>query len=186
MSVSDWKSADSLLPAYLDKMRAAGLPAYVEKSFTYYFGQLCADETGIVRESDIRPVDASSVASFESLADYLGAGADALSRASMAKLNGGLGTSMGLERAKSLLEVKEGLSFLDITARQVEHFRATQGVPLPLVLMNSFSTEGRYEVGTVRLLRQSDRYTAVFPAAPVSESAGSRRPAGYVAAESAA
>ena len=56
------------------------------------------------------------------------------------KLNGGLATSMGLDRAKSLLAVKDGLSFLDVIARQVLAARAEHGVPLPLVLMNSFRT----------------------------------------------
>ena len=37
----------------------------------------------------------------------------------MVKLNGGLGTSMGMDRAKSLLEVRDGLTFLDVIARQV-------------------------------------------------------------------
>jgi len=37
----------------------------------------------------------------------------------MLKLNGGLGTSMGLEKAKSLLSVKEGKTFLDLIAQQV-------------------------------------------------------------------
>jgi UTP--glucose-1-phosphate uridylyltransferase len=141
VSIGDWQPAAALLPRYLEKMRADDLPDYVQRSFTYYFELLCAQQTGIMRESEISPVGESSVARFDALAEYRQAGADALSRASMAKLNGGLGTSMGLDRAKSLLEVKDGLSFLDITARQVEHFRATQGVPLPLVLMNSFSTE---------------------------------------------
>jgi UTP--glucose-1-phosphate uridylyltransferase len=58
------------------------------------------------------------------------------------KLNGGLGTSMGMTRAKSLLEVKDGLSFLDIIARQVLGLRRRHGVRLPLVLMNSFYTQG--------------------------------------------
>ncbi len=52
----------------------------------------------------------------------------------MLKLNGGLGTSMGLEAAKSLLPVKNGLTFLDIIARQALH------AGVPLVLMNSFNT----------------------------------------------
>jgi UTP--glucose-1-phosphate uridylyltransferase len=56
------------------------------------------------------------------------------------KLNGGLGTSMGMTRAKSLLEAKDGLSFLDIIARQVLDMRARAGARLPLVLMNSFYT----------------------------------------------
>ena len=41
----------------------------------------------------------------------------------MIKLNGGLGTSMGMEQAKSLLEVKEGKTFLDIIAGQVLELR---------------------------------------------------------------
>ena len=58
----------------------------------------------------------------------------------MIKLNGGLGTSMGLDRAKSLLEVRDGLSFLDIIARQVLAARKEHGVALPLVFMDSFRT----------------------------------------------
>lgn len=37
----------------------------------------------------------------------------------MLKLNGGLGTSMGLDKAKSLLTVKGKDTFLDLTAKQV-------------------------------------------------------------------
>ena len=58
----------------------------------------------------------------------------------MLRLNGGLGTSMGLTGAKSLLEAKDGLSFLDIIARQVLALRAEHDAELPLVLMDSFST----------------------------------------------
>ena len=56
------------------------------------------------------------------------------------KLNGGLGTSMGMTQAKSLLPAKDGLSFLDIIVRQTLHLRSTFRVRLPLVLMNSFAT----------------------------------------------
>jgi UTP--glucose-1-phosphate uridylyltransferase len=56
------------------------------------------------------------------------------------RLNGGLGTSMGMTEAKSLLEVKDGLTFLDVIARQVLHMRGRAGVRLPLVLMDSFRT----------------------------------------------
>ena len=47
---------------------------------------------------------------------------------------------MGLTGAKSLLEAKDGLSFLDIIARQVLALRAEHDARLPLVLMDSFST----------------------------------------------
>src|ERR687891_2662 len=56
------------------------------------------------------------------------------------KLNGGLGTSMGMDRAKSLLCVRRGLSFLDIIARQTLNLRKEYDAPLPLILMNSFRT----------------------------------------------
>ena len=50
------------------------------------------------------------------------------------KLNGGLGTSMGMERPKSLLRVRHGLTFLDIIARQVLALRSRYDVTLPLLL----------------------------------------------------
>ena len=51
------------------------------------------------------------------------ADASALERVVVLKLNGGLGTSMGMTRAKSLLEVKDGQTFLDVIVRQVLHLR---------------------------------------------------------------
>ena len=54
--------------------------------------------------------------------DSLSEPADAaalLSATAVLKLNGGLGTSMGLEKAKSLLPVKDGKTFLDLIAEQV-------------------------------------------------------------------
>src|SRR5215831_6007072 len=65
---------------------------------------------------------------------------DVLGRLAVVKLNGGLGTSMGLSGPKSLLEVKPGASFLDVLATQVLALRERHGVRLPLVLMNSATT----------------------------------------------
>ena len=65
---------------------------------------------------------------------------DVLNRLVIVKLNGGLGTSMGLSGPKSLLEVKPGISFLDVIARQVLALREQHGGRLPLVLMNSVAT----------------------------------------------
>ena len=50
------------------------------------------------------------------------------------KLNGGLGTTMGLNGPKSLLTVKDNLTFLDITIEQ------TKKSDVQLVLMDSFYT----------------------------------------------
>src|SRR4029453_12874169 len=56
------------------------------------------------------------------------------------KLNGGLGTSMGMEKAKSLLPVRKGKSFLDIIVDQVRAARVAYRIQLPLLFMNSFRT----------------------------------------------
>ncbi|MDP3428110.1 MAG: UTP--glucose-1-phosphate uridylyltransferase, partial [Humidesulfovibrio sp.] len=75
-----------------------------------------------------------------SLEAYSDAGREALSQTVVIKLNGGLGTSMGLERAKSLIPVKDGHTFLDIIVRQAKVLRKKYKSPLPLVFMNSFKT----------------------------------------------
>ena len=67
---------------------------------------------------------------------------DVLGRLVVVKVNGGLGTSMGLSGPKSLLEVKPGTCFLDVLATQVLALRERHGVRLPLVLMNSAATRG--------------------------------------------
>ena len=67
---------------------------------------------------------------------------DVLDRLVIIKLNGGLGTSMGLAGPKSLLEVKPGMNFLDVLARQVLALRERYRARLPLVLMNSAATRG--------------------------------------------
>jgi UTP--glucose-1-phosphate uridylyltransferase len=65
---------------------------------------------------------------------------DVLDRLVIVKLNGGLGTSMGLSGPKSLLAVKPGVNFLDVLARQVLALRKRHNARLPLVLMNSVVT----------------------------------------------
>jgi UTP--glucose-1-phosphate uridylyltransferase len=65
-----------------------------------------------------------------------------LDQLAVIKLNGGLGTSMGLSGPKSLIEVKPGTSFLDVIATQVLALRERHGARLPLVLMNSAATRG--------------------------------------------
>jgi len=67
---------------------------------------------------------------------------EVLDRLVIVKLNGGLGTSMGLSGPKSLLEVKPGTRFLDVLATQVLALRARYSARLPLVLMNSATTRG--------------------------------------------
>ena len=69
------------------------------------------------------------------------AGEEAILRTVLFKLNGGLGTGMGLDKAKSLIVARDNQTFLDILVKQVEFLRARCRAPLPLVLMDSFSTD---------------------------------------------
>ena len=130
-------SADGLTEA-LDKMRADGAPDIAVDTFAHYYEQLAAGETGTLAESDIEPVE--SVPDADELPEPGGGAREVLDRTVAIRLNGGLGTSMGMTRAKSLLEAKDGLSFLDIIARQIAGLRERGGARLPLVLMNSFAT----------------------------------------------
>lgn len=56
------------------------------------------------------------------------------------KLNGGLGTTMGCTGPKSVIEVRNGLTFLDLIVRQIESLNNKYDCKVPLVLMNSFNT----------------------------------------------
>jgi UTP--glucose-1-phosphate uridylyltransferase len=120
------------------KMTAAGEPDVAIRNFRHYYELLRGGQQGKVGEDEIRPVhDVTDVSALER---HREAGRAALAKAVVLKLNGGLGTSMGMTKAKSLLTAKDGLSFLDIIVRQTLHLRRTFGVRLPLVLMNSFRT----------------------------------------------
>ena len=132
-------SAAADFAPFVHKMQTAGLPQIFIDNFRYYYGQLAEGATGYITRAEAGPVP--TLPDYERLGKReLEAGQRALSRAIVLKLNGGLGTSMGMSGPKSLLIVKEGLSFLDVSVRQVIHLRQTTGVRLPLVLMNSFNT----------------------------------------------
>ncbi len=120
------------------RMLAAGVREPVIRAFLCQVSRLRAGEKGMIPQSSIR-----TPASVADAARLPPAPADAsvLDRTLLIKLNGGLGTGMGLDQAKSLLVVKDGLTFLDIIARHVLRLRETQGARLPLLLMNSFRTE---------------------------------------------
>jgi UTP--glucose-1-phosphate uridylyltransferase len=126
------------LQASIEKMRGEGVPDIAIRTFAAFYERLVSGEQGMLPESEIEPV--TDVADASELPEPDEEGRAALDRAIVLKLNGGLGTSMGMTRAKALLEVKEGLSFLDIIARQVLAARERHGARLPLVLMNSFYT----------------------------------------------
>ncbi len=115
----------------------ADVDATAIEVFAHYYRQVEHGETGMIGEESIDPHDMESLAAVD-VDDEVAS--RALAATVAIKLNGGLGTSMGMERAKSLLCVRRGLSFLDVIARQVLHLRQTHQVRLPLLFMNSFRT----------------------------------------------
>lgn len=167
------------------KMRNDGLPDVVIDAFRHYWEQLAEGGTGLLSQAEIEPVD--DIPDSADVAGHADRGAGALGKLAVVKLNGGLGTSMGMTRAKSLLPLRDGLTFLDLTARQVLHLREHHGADVPIILMNSFRTRddslaalGAYpglDVGLpldflqhrVPKIRADDLAPAEWPAAPEHE-----------------
>ena len=127
--------SDEGLEQARSKMDEAGVDPAAIDVFAHYYRLVESGETGMIPESTIEPIDMPALADVE-LPDTT----EGLAGTVVIKLNGGLGTSMGLDKVKSLLEVRDGLSFLDIIARQVLWARETYDVTLPLVFMDSFRT----------------------------------------------
>lgn len=91
-----------------------------------------------------------------------------MNKLAVLKVNGGLGTSMGMfiissisldspdrdsigmTGAKSALEVKDDMTFLDLTVRQIEHLNTANRVDVPLILMTSFNTHD----DTLRIIKK--------------------------------
>jgi len=121
-----------------EKMAASGIHPMAIDVFTYYYRQLEEGVSGFIPEDSIEPLLDPSILSDTAVSKQNAA--TALDKTVIIKLNGGLGTSMGMDKAKSLLPVREGKSFLDIIVDQVLHTRAAYGIQLPLVFMNSFRT----------------------------------------------
>jgi UTP--glucose-1-phosphate uridylyltransferase len=124
------------LAAFISKMQSEGLPPLIIDTFAHYFKQIRAgSETGLIYDRDIQPVELDEIQELGNLDIYQEQGESAYKNAVRIVLNGGLGTSMGLTGPKSLLEVKDGQSFLEIIIKQAENSHVN------LLFMNSFSTQ---------------------------------------------
>jgi len=129
----DTATIEQRLTPFLVRMQAEALPELFIETFRHYYALLVAGDTGLMPESEIKPV--RELPDAEALPAALSRLGEAhLHQAVFIKLNGGLGTSMGLQQAKSLLKVKDDLTFLDIIARHALHHH------IPLALMDSFNT----------------------------------------------
>jgi len=125
--------------AFADKMREEGLGAASIRAFEHAYGELTSGQAAPISETTIAAVP--SLPSLEKDIDgSITVDSSLLEKSVVLKLNGGLGTSMGLDKAKSLLTVKGNDTFLDLTAKQVTSMRKTFKQNVRFMLMNSFNT----------------------------------------------
>ncbi len=120
-------------------MRAAGQHEEAIRAFRAAFERLQAGESGLLPSSELEP--AKDVPALEELPEA--EPASALKAVAVIKLNGGLATTMGLRQPKSLVEARDGKTFLDIIAGQTRALRERYDVRLPLLLMNSEATDAQ-------------------------------------------
>ena len=119
------------------KMRKEAISSAAIDAFLFQYRKLLERDTGLIREDAI-----SAVEELPHLEDTPTSGfpEELLAATVIFKLNGGLGTSMGLEGPKSLLAVRSGLTFLDVIVRQFLQTRSRHSAQLGLYFMNSFNT----------------------------------------------
>lgn len=122
---------------FQNKMKNDGIGDDVIAAFEYLYGKLAAGELGKLGKNIVSPPDPQKITRYNDLPVADNAPWEKLA---VIKLNGGLGTSMGLNKAKSLLKVKDGFSFLEVIARQIMQLRNSHKAHLPLLLMDSFNT----------------------------------------------
>lgn len=135
-------SAEGLAEA-TTRMRAHGEHERSVRAFEHNYAileeVLATGAGGVIPESSIEPLtDVPTLDGVQFTAAEL---STALAQVAVVKLNGGLGTSMGISGPKSALPIKDGLTFLDVICRQVLALRDEHDVDLPLILMNSFRTQ---------------------------------------------
>lgn len=141
---------DQALDAAVAKLTADGAAPSVVAAFVDRFERFASGETGYVHEADLEPLTHPAMLADQVLDD---AATQALARTAVVRLNGGLGTSMGLAGPKCLIPVRDGLTFLDIVVRQVLALRSAHGVRLPLLLMDSYNTSAA-SMGALRAYPQ--------------------------------
>jgi UTP--glucose-1-phosphate uridylyltransferase len=128
--------------AVLAKAEAGGVRGAELATLGRRLHQLNEQQSGLLPGDELEPL--ADLPSLDELPEPpAGRAREVLDQVVIVKLNGGLGTSMGLSGPKSLIEVKAHMTFLDVIATQVLALRQRHdGVRLPLLLMNSVITQG--------------------------------------------
>ncbi|MDR3127859.1 MAG: UTP--glucose-1-phosphate uridylyltransferase [Bifidobacteriaceae bacterium] len=112
-----------------EKMAQAGIDDLHISIFGKYFDKLfTSPDVGYIREKNIQPV--KNIDNYNDLSNE--ASQTEIDQTVIIKLNGGLATTMGLEKAKVLLPLKDNRNFLD--------YIVSDAVNMPLIFMTSFRT----------------------------------------------
>jgi len=128
------------------KMRDAGAHEEAIRAFENAYRRLVSGRAALLPSAELEP--AGDVPLLDQLPDVDAAGA--LDGVALIKLNGGLATTMGLQQPKSLVQARDGRSFLDIIVGQTLALRRRLDIRLPLVLMNSEVTREATELALAR------------------------------------
>jgi len=111
------------------------------ENFKRLFARFLAQKAAIIDWHEIQTPD-KSITTYSDLTPTPSANVqELLDSLVVVKLNGGLGTSMGCKGPKSIIQVRNDLTFLDLTLQQIQNLNKMYNVNVPLVLMNSFNTD---------------------------------------------
>ncbi len=131
------RSQRSFIP-FAKKMTDHGLPAPVIQNFRRHYDLLTEGHTGHLPSAALTEI--RDLPTLDALPPSSAVAVRAIQKTAMIKLNGGLGTGMGMAKPKSLLPLRHGLTFLDLVAKQTLALRERFDCKLPLILMNSYHT----------------------------------------------
>ncbi|KAG7839740.1 hypothetical protein KL942_003351 [Ogataea angusta] len=161
-------SLNKMIDAVEDPKVRAKFEVEMDSFFSLFRRYLADKASGTTLDwNQIRSPTPDEVVAYSSLQN---ADNSNLSKLAVLKLNGGLGTSMGCVGPKSVIEVRDGQSFLDLSVRQIEHLNKTYDTDVPLLLMNSFNTNDdtqiivrKYQGHRIRIRTfNQSRYPRVF------------------------
>jgi len=128
---------ESVFVKAIQKMQQEGLSEAVIENFIAYANQISDPNAAMIGEQAISPVSPSKIISQPRAKNPE---PQAVQGVAAIKLNGGLGTSMGLNTPKILLPAHSEKSFLQLIVQQIMHLQQATESQIPLVFMNSFSS----------------------------------------------
>lgn len=154
---------DRNIDIIVDKLNSYKISPLAQEIFFKNLSKLSNVESGIISSQSISPVEKTdSELKYSSPMFPTNVSFDLIKKVVVVKLNGGLGTSMGMKGAKSQLVVKDSLNFIDICVKQIETIRKISEINVPLIFMNSFNTHSETEKTLIKLNFSNDNLPTSF------------------------